>query len=90
MSSVGGDAVIAETRKITRNEILLEFLMNSLRLKTGFSIELAEERTGLNAAAIREPLKKHVAEGLIIETDNNLRCSDAGYLFLDNILLDLV
>ena len=90
IAGAGSNGAIAETKQITSNEIPLEFLMNGLRLKTGFSLGIAEERTGLKASAIREHLQKHIAEGLVIESGDNLRCSDTGYLFLDNILLDLV
>ena len=90
MSHVGSDSALGETRRIANSELPLEFLMNGLRLKKGFSLRMAEERTGLQGSAIRECLEKHMAEGLVIESDGNLRCSDAGYLFLDSILVDLV
>ena len=90
MASTGTESVIAETRQIKSSEISLEFLMNGLRLKSGFNIGLAAERTGLEASEIPELLEKHISEGLIVESDGNLRCSDDGYLFLDSILVDLV
>ena len=90
MASAGTNGAIAEAKQIPSDEITLEFLMNGLRLKAGFSLGIAEERTGLESTTIRVPLEKHIAEGLIIESDGNLRCSERGYLFLDNILLDLV
>ena len=90
MSRVGSDSAVTETRQIAKSELPLEFLMNGLRLKRGFSLRAAEQRTGIKGSAIRERLEKHISEGLVIESDGNLRCSDAGYLFLDSILVDLV
>lgn len=90
IASAGTNQAIAESKQIPETEIAFEYLMNSLRLKRGFGLHAAERRTGIKGSRIRSLLDKHILSGLLVEFDDNLRCSEKGYLFLDNILVDLV
>ena len=67
-------------------ELPLEFLMNQLRLKTGFALADYTRMTGLSPASLQPALGQCVADGLLIETDGYLRCSERGWDFLDDIL----
>lgn len=64
---------VAGPRMQTLNEadICFEYMLNALRLPRGFSEAEFSMRTGLQPAALEEPLTKAQADGL-------MRCSDAG------------
>lgn len=71
-------------------EIPLEFVMNHLRLKSGFSLAHYEMATGLNAKTLEPALTKCVQAGLILKQSGNYRCSERGWNFLDSVLQKFV
>jgi len=71
---------------ILTDEIPLEFVMNNLRLKTGFCLDDFSARTGLNSDVLQIALQQCQQQGLLDVTQNNYRCSEKGWLFLDSIL----
>jgi len=68
------------------DDIPLEFVMNNLRLKTGFCLDDFKARTGLNSDVLQTALQQCQQQGLLDVTQNNYRCSEKGWLFLDSIL----
>lgn len=76
----GGASVIAAA------ELPLEFLMNHLRLKQGFTVETYQSTTGLAMATLEPGLTACLQHGLIIYQDNHYHCSEQGWNFLDNVL----
>lgn len=64
----------------------LEYLMNALRLKEGFSPCQFERSTGLPFATIEPSLEPLLAEGLLCRQDNRIACTPFGWNFLDTIL----
>jgi oxygen-independent coproporphyrinogen-3 oxidase len=68
------------------NELPLEFIMNNLRLKQGFSQENYQSRTGLPISTLEPALSDCLKQGLIIKQANYYRCSTTGWNFLDSIL----
>ena len=71
---------------ILQDELPLEFVMNSLRLKTGFSLDDFKQKTGLNPDVLQSALQQCQQQGLLDYTDNYYQCSEKGWLFLDSIL----
>lgn len=67
-------------------ELPLEFVMNQLRLRQGFSLSDYETRTGLSANTLEPALSQAVTEGLLIKQGQNYYCSEIGWNFLDRIL----
>lgn len=76
----GGADVIAVA------ELPLEFIMNHLRLKQGFSLEAYQAVTGLEIATLEPALSACVKQNLLIRQNNHYHCSEQGWNFLDNIL----
>lgn len=65
--------------------ISFEFMLNALRLKQGFSLDLFEQRTGQSIEIISNEIDKAQALGLI-ELDNQwLRPSKRGFDFLNDL-----
>jgi len=67
-------------------ELPLEFIMNHLRLKQGFSLEAYQETTGLEIVTLEPALSACVKQNLLIRQNNHYHCSEQGWNFLDNIL----
>jgi putative oxygen-independent coproporphyrinogen III oxidase len=73
---------------VTEHDLPLEFMLNTLRLKRGFSPGLFERRTGLPLLYIQQELNQAVARGLLELSDELIRPTITGGRFL-NELLDL-
>ena len=76
--------------KVESHDLLFEFMLNALRLKQGFSLAHFEESTGLNRNRIFEELAEPIDRELLVVDHDNLKCSDRGYLFVDEILQHLL
>ena len=86
IDAAGGQIAIAEDKIVQPNEILFEFLMNSLRLRQGFKLDMAETRTGIDQSQIVSALAPAIQQQWLVNINNSIRCTDQGYLFLDSIL----
>ncbi len=71
---------------ISTNELPLEFIMNHLRLKQGFSLEAYQASTGLAVDTLEPALSACVRQDLLIQHNNQYACSNKGWNFLDSIL----
>ncbi|MGR9000292.1 MAG: radical SAM family heme chaperone HemW [Gammaproteobacteria bacterium] len=67
-------------------DLPLEFMMNHLRLKQGFTLETYQSATGLDIATLEPALSACLQQELIIQQDNHYYCSEKGWNFLDNVL----
>ena len=67
-------------------DLRFEFLMNALRLREGFAAGLFSQRTGLPLAALEPELSMAVDEGLLEPSGDRIRCTPAGFNFLDTVL----
>ena len=68
--------------------IAFEFMMNALRLTEGFSLDLFEQRTGLETTAIVNNLEKHQKLGLIDINNQLVKPTQRGKQLLDSMLQD--
>ncbi|NBS17127.1 MAG: oxygen-independent coproporphyrinogen III oxidase-like protein [Gammaproteobacteria bacterium] len=72
--------------KIDPKDLPFEFLMNALRLRSGFQESLFEQRTGLSINMLEPLLSQSIEEGLMIRDQGRIHCSKTGFHFLDTIL----
>jgi oxygen-independent coproporphyrinogen-3 oxidase len=75
-----------ETRKLTRADRIFEFMMNALRLTEGFHPRLFEARTGLPLRVAEAALRAAEQRGLLLRTPDNIRPSEQGRHFLNELL----
>lgn len=71
---------------ISEAELPLEYVMNQLRLKAGFSLKQYTWQTGLDETTLQPSLAECIKEGLLIKQNDHYFCSDKGWDFLDSIL----
>ncbi len=67
-------------------ELPLEFIMNQLRLRQGFTAENYFASTGLSISTLEPALSESLQQGLLINQDDRYFCSAQGWNFMDNIL----
>ncbi|OYY93159.1 MAG: YggW family oxidoreductase [Hydrogenophilales bacterium 28-61-23] len=77
---------LMETRKLTREDRIFEFMMNALRLTEGFDPRLFEARTGLPLLLAEPALRAAQQRGLLLRTADNIRPSRQGRHFLNELL----
>ncbi len=71
---------------ISLSQLPLEFVMNHLRLKTGFNLSDYTGLTGLAQNSLQPALRQCIEQGLLIQQQQQLFCSEQGWDFLDEIL----
>ncbi len=73
----------------TKKEIVgnqsFEFMLNALRLKQGFSVDLFESRTGQSIEVVADKIHQAEAQGLLIKVDNQIMPSKKGFDFLNDL-----
>jgi len=75
---------------LTQNDITFEYLLNALRLKKGFNRRQFECYTGLPYEQLQPRIEPLQEKGLLIVEQENIRCSEKGYQFLDELLQHLL
>ncbi len=86
LSAAGSPAVIAGTRVLEKEDRIMEFMMNALRLRAGFSRELFEQRTGCALAEVEAPLAAAAGKGLIEQVSGVIRPTPRGHRYLNDLL----
>lgn len=71
---------------IAEQELPFEFMMNGLRLKDGVPKNFWQERTGLEWQVIEPTLLDLQQRGLVDLNGENVKCSEEGFLFLNQVL----
>lgn len=76
--------------RVSTEDLPVEFLMNHLRLRDGFALRTYTERTGLTPESLEPGLSRAVEHGLLDQTRGVIRCTDTGWNFLDNVLMQFL
>ena len=76
---------IALNDEVSRADLPFEFMLNTLRLKDGFSLQQFTERTGLAVTALQKGLEEAERKGLIERDFARVRPSVRGYDFLNDL-----
>jgi putative oxygen-independent coproporphyrinogen III oxidase len=80
----GGAQAIAE------QELPLEFVMNRLRLKQGFTLDDFTAATGLAPGALEPGLSVNCGQNLLVRQGQTYLCSGKGWDFLDTVLQNFI
>ncbi|MDA9611761.1 radical SAM family heme chaperone HemW [OM182 bacterium] len=71
---------------IENDQISIEFLLNNLRLREGFTIELFEQRTNLSFSKISDKVDQMISKGLLRSAGNQVTTTEIGFHMIDTIL----
>jgi len=86
LEAADGAAMIAGRNDITRDDLVLEFMMNALRLVDGFESELFAANTGLPLSAAQAPLQRAEELGLIHWSHERIVPTARGRDYLNSLL----
>lgn len=78
-------AFVAESHEVARAELPFEFMLNALRLTTGFPLDWFTERTGLPLSAIEAALGQAEQRGLIVRDLRSAVPTEVGRRFLSDL-----
>ncbi|MFV2004437.1 MAG: radical SAM family heme chaperone HemW [Gammaproteobacteria bacterium] len=76
-------------QELTQQDIVFEFLLNALRLKTGSSVKTFERHTGLTFDVLQQSVSNIDPSLLFIDKDR-ITTTDKGFLFLNDVLENLL
>ncbi|PCJ86289.1 MAG: YggW family oxidoreductase [Thiotrichaceae bacterium] len=80
---------LSGNQTLSQQDIVFEFLLNALRLKSGSDIQNFKNSTGLKYSTLVNAVKNIDTELLLID-EKSVRTTDKGFLFLNTILEELV
>jgi len=80
------EGAIAQERVIGREELAVEFFLNTLRLREGVAADMFEARTGVGVQMLAEPLARARELGLMTRDVARLQPSALGLLYLNDLL----
>jgi oxygen-independent coproporphyrinogen III oxidase len=78
-----------EAEHLTAENIFNEYMLTAFRTKWGVDTSKLAQLPAKQIAHFHRQIEKHIAQNLIIASDNNFRLSDSGKLLADNIIADL-
>jgi putative oxygen-independent coproporphyrinogen III oxidase len=76
---------IQEEGEISREALGFEFMLNALRLRGGFPVNLFAERTGMSINAIEPMLNQAEAKGLLYRDHKLIQPTELGQRFLNDL-----
>jgi len=85
LRSAGTPAAWSEDRQIAVSELGFEFMLNALRLRQGFPLDIYAERTG-RELALEPGYRQALARGLLEVDAGQVRASELGYRFLNDTI----
>ncbi|MEK7207672.1 MAG: radical SAM family heme chaperone HemW [Pseudomonadota bacterium] len=86
LEKAGTAAALSTEQKLSRADVITEFMLNALRLTDGFPTPLFQERAGLPLSVCEKPLSLAESKGLIEWDTQTIRPTPAGRRYLNNLL----
>ena len=80
---------VARDYALDNADRLFECLMNGLRLTTGIAVDDCLARTGASRAELEALCRPQIERGLLV-LDSHIKTTDLGFLYLDNVLEQLL
>lgn len=81
-----GESLTQMQHELTLTDRSFEFMMNALRLTSGFDATLFQQRTGLPITVVRDQLKEAEQRGLLIYDSGRIKPTVLGRRFLNDLL----
>jgi len=88
LQAVATGEFVAQDKIVPETERDLEYLMNALRLRSGFELPAYAARTHGDVQALMEKLKPFFMKEWLEQDGETIRATDAGFRYLDSILVE--
>ena len=75
-----------QLKRIEKQDMPFEFMMNALRLNEGVHAQIYLERTGLNLSDLDQVIGSLKQRKLMLNDDTQLACTVQGHVFLNSVL----
>ncbi|MEW8506653.1 MAG: radical SAM family heme chaperone HemW [Candidatus Thiodiazotropha sp.] len=82
----GAHPLLQGERRLEVQDLIIEFMMNALRLREGVEAELFPVTTGLDLDDLHEPLSIAIERGLLYPVEGRFHATPLGYRFLNDLL----
>ena len=76
----------SQEQVLIKQGLIVEFILNAIRLKQGFSKDLFENRTHIPFSSIKVKIDKMISDGLLIKKSDQYLTTDKGWLFINSIV----
>jgi putative oxygen-independent coproporphyrinogen III oxidase len=86
IKTAGSAAALSDQHVLEAGQVVVEFMMNALRLKEGFSPSLFTSRTGLPYAILEPTLNEAAKRGFIEHQEDRIRPTELGYQYLNELI----
>jgi putative oxygen-independent coproporphyrinogen III oxidase len=86
LAAQNGDTFRSMQQELAPADVVLEFLMNALRLEDGFAAETFTTSTGLPLDMLEPGAARALDEGLLVRTDDRWYASEKGQRYLNDLL----
>jgi len=83
-------AFIDQTKILQKQDLPLEFMMNTMRLKDGVNEDLFFQTTGILLSQINHAVEKCIKRGLLDRDNNIIKPTETGFRFLNEILTEFM
>ena len=85
MDKAAQGAAVSNEEEVAATALPFEFMLNTLRLREGFSLPLFSERTGLSRTALEPGLTQAIEKGWLTLAQDHVRPTERGFDFLSNV-----
>jgi putative oxygen-independent coproporphyrinogen III oxidase len=85
LHTAGTDEAYINRRRLSQDDLVLEFMLNATRLREGFSRRKFEQHTGVASERLDDGITEAAAKGLLISEGDRVRATDTGFRFLSEI-----
>ncbi|MCW8908695.1 MAG: radical SAM family heme chaperone HemW [Sedimenticola sp.] len=89
-SLAGSAEVLGGERQLNPDDLVVEFMMNALRLRSGFPPGLFSRSTGCGEDLLWSRLQRPMARGLVRIEKGCVRATGLGWRFLDELLTEFL
>ncbi len=86
-ATAGSDTAFINQRRLDRQDLIVEFMINALRLRQGFTLHQFSLTTGLDYDAISAGVHKAIERGLMKKNKDRIKTTDRGFAFLSEVQL---
>lgn len=76
----------SESHYLQPNDIVFEFMLNALRLKNGFTLDLFTARTGLTSTALDSGLRYALEHELLALHQQHIHATERGWQLLNTVI----